>query len=676
MATTFVKYRTDYATPLENFLQQFISALKESRFEFACSMFNSSPVLKASTTLSDAYDLADKYGLEATTNLSCILQALESAGFCKAQRNSYSAFDRVLCGIAWLLQRIVKRENAGQERVQWDLLYQSHTKMKSRLGLAQEVLRCIEALHFLCPVAIQPHQLLLQDFGDIETVHKLVLWLIREGQDVQHLEEIRHERAYLKVLCPQNESQSLVKEVETVLDAFAPRRRWQFIASEEEVEDSEDALIQRCLLEYGERATDVVDEAELSMETNEKEVTHVDIMAQIASQAAEIATTGTLKYRGRWMRSLGRKSNGLQAVEFNRRYLKAMKQATEAQQVLVSQHREREAKILQHVILIPNDEQDSVQGRIESSIQSPSHLLRVQLKEHDVQVRRLIQEKKNLNTKIMENKTQAAALDETLSKLKLDIAEAEEKTPADGKSQAHVAELSHLVIKNEVLKREKNEVRNNCRVELEALRNRIEKLRLHVTDDASVQGAGALRLAKIKQSHVKMAVKHKDMRIAAAKQDRALHLKMKQIDEIPTRFELVQYEKRFLELYNEVALTLDETRKYYCVYNTLKTTHEFLEKEVSLLNSISENIDVAMASKTATQAFFMQTENIIQNVQSIMAKQQSARNDHQADVETLDGRYQFLLEQERLYVNAIRKFQKECEKNERLAAQLEKSDQN
>ena len=51
------------------------------------------------------------------------------------------------------------------------------------------------------------------------------------------------------------------------------------------------------------------------------------------------------------------------------------------------------------------------------------------------------------------------------------------------------------------------------------------------------------------------------MKLAAAKQTRAVYLKMKQIDEIPIRIELVQYETRFVELYDEVALTLDETRK-------------------------------------------------------------------------------------------------------------------
>ena len=52
------------------------------------------------------------------------------------------------------------------------------------------------------------------------------------------------------------------------------------------------------------------------------------------------------------------------------------------------------------------------------------------------------------------------------------------------------------------------------------------------------------------------------------------------IDDVPTRTELIQYERRFVELYQQVAWKLEETRKYYDMYNTLETTLTFLQKEV------------------------------------------------------------------------------------------------
>lgn len=53
------------------------------------------------------------------------------------------------------------------------------------------------------------------------------------------------------------------------------------------------------------------------------------------------------------------------------------------------------------------------------------------------------------------------------------------------------------------------------------------------------------------------------------------------IDDTPTRTELIQYEKRFVELYQQVAWKLEETKKYYDLYNTLDTSLGFIQKEVS-----------------------------------------------------------------------------------------------
>ena len=36
-----------------------------------------------------------------------------------------------------------------------------------------------------------------------------------------------------------------------------------------------------------------------------------------------------------------------------------------------------------------------------------------------------------------------------------------------------------------------------------------------------------------------------------------------------SRAELVQYERRFVEVYEQIAANLEETRRYYTKYNTL-----------------------------------------------------------------------------------------------------------
>lgn len=651
----------------------------------------------------DVYELADAYGSDAAARLSKILRHLERVGFAKARANEWSAFDRILSGVAWVLQQIVTREDATVGRVQWDALFQSHTKMKPRLGFTQEVVKRIEALPYACPVQIQPHQLLLQDFGDIGAVHRLVTWLVDQQQSATpHLDAIRKHRKYQGVLDREDklsEPKPLKKDVLYLQNAFKPRRKWQYMASEDWKNEPEDALIQRCLLEYGERVcVAVLDDGKAPSAATESfgsAVGGVDgkppnLMAQLASQAAAAATAGATLTKSRpgsggrngRRRASSKRFVDPQAADFEIQYQKAMKQAIAEQQKLLNKQKEREIQLLQQVVLVSEGDESELLGSVATEVAAGSVATykarssvqleneRVALQEHEAQVQQLIEAKRVLEVQTQEAQDQATAVSQTIASIEQEIAQLDVKEAQDRSAQPLLATLKNLVIQNETLKRQKNEFRVKCRAELEKLHTRIAQLKLQAEEDLVNQDEETLRLNEIEQMHAQMAAKHKEMKVALARQTREVQLKMRQIDEVPTRIELIQYEKRFLELYEEVALTLDETRKYFCTYNTLQTTQEFLEREISLINSISENFDVAMSSKAATQAFFTQLEGIIQNVQGTVTKQQTQRGDHQKNVETLDSKYQLLLEKERTYVNAIREFQKECEKNEKLSARL------
>jgi hypothetical protein len=67
--------------------------------------------------------------------------------------------------------------------------------------------------------------------------------------------------------------------------------------------------------------------------------------------------------------------------------------------------------------------------------------------------------------------------------------------------------------------------------------------------------------------------------------------------------ELIQYERRFVELYELVSEKLIETRKYYAMYNTLEDTHRYMTNEVSLLESIAQNFPKSIQSAKGTSLF-------------------------------------------------------------------------
>ena len=88
------------------------------------------------------------------------------------------------------------------------------------------------------------------------------------------------------------------------------------------------------------------------------------------------------------------------------------------------------------------------------------------------------------------------------------------------------------------------------------------------------------KLRDLQDLHEKISSKHGKMRQVLADANlEAAHLQ-RAIDDCPTRTELIQYERRFVELYQQVSWKLDETRKYFDIYNTLETTLTFIQKEV------------------------------------------------------------------------------------------------
>lgn len=79
------------------------------------------------------------------------------------------------------------------------------------------------------------------------------------------------------------------------------------------------------------------------------------------------------------------------------------------------------------------------------------------------------------------------------------------------------------------------------------------------------------------------------VRLRLARATRTAASLQRQLDDVPGRAELAQYQRRFLELYSQVAAKHKETKQFYTLYNTLSDTKLYMGKELTLLDSILEN---------------------------------------------------------------------------------------
>lgn len=143
-------------------------------------------------------------------------------------------------------------------------------------------------------------------------------------------------------------------------------------------------------------------------------------------------------------------------------------------------------------------------------------------------------------------------------------------------------EIKDLILQNEKLKQDEILFKENCTKIIEGLHKKIEEAEalaampdddLTEFDDILANEEETLRLC----------------RLQLAKKNRAVISLQRQLDNIPDSTELAQYQKRFLELYNNISFKHKETKQFYALYNSLNDTHLYLDKELTLLNSIYDN---------------------------------------------------------------------------------------
>uniref|UniRef100_A0A8C2XB01 Coiled-coil domain-containing protein 93 n=1 Tax=Cyclopterus lumpus TaxID=8103 RepID=A0A8C2XB01_CYCLU len=141
-----------------------------------------------------------------------------------------------------------------------------------------------------------------------------------------------------------------------------------------------------------------------------------------------------------------------------------------------------------------------------------------------------------------------------------------------------------------------------------------------------------------------------------ARRNREIAILQRKIDEVPSRAELTQYQKRFIELYSQVSATHKETKQFFTLYNTLHDKKVYLEKEVNLLNSIHDNFHQAMSSSAAKEQFLRQMEQIVEGIKQSRIKMEKKKQENKMRRDQLNDEYLELLDKQRLYFKTVKDF--------------------
>uniref|UniRef100_A0A671T8Q6 Coiled-coil domain-containing protein 93 n=1 Tax=Sinocyclocheilus anshuiensis TaxID=1608454 RepID=A0A671T8Q6_9TELE len=239
----------------------------------------------------------------------------------------------------------------------------------------------------------------------------------------------------------------------------------------------------------------------------------------------------------------------------------------------------------------------------------------------------------------------------------------------DVESQADsgfLEKLRALVAMNENLKHQEQTFRSHCREEMTRLQQNIEELKLEYGEGGDEKKEMNML---IDQQYTADREKLQKIRLLMARRNREIAILRRKIDEVPSRAELTQYQKRFIELYSQVSATHKETKQFFTLYNTLDDKKVYLEKEVNLLNSIHDHFQ-AMASSGSKEQFLRQMEQIVEGIKQSRIKMEKKRQENKMRRDQLNDEYLELLDKQRLYFKTVKDFKEECRKNEMLLSKL------
>lgn len=283
-----------------------------------------------------------------------------------------------------------------------------------------------------------------------------------------------------------------------------------------------------------------------------------------------------------------------------------------------------------------------------------------QLDEKQVEIERVSETIKNINQRF-------DALKETESSFQANLKELEEyEVNVDKKS---VDKLQKLVVINDELKQKEQEFKKGCKKELADIEAELEKLKDSLVNESSSEDRE--RQSKINEQYETAKNKMHTLRLKNAKRNREISTLKRKLDEIPSRIELSQYQKRFVELYNQISAVHTQTKQFFIFYNVLEDKKHYMNKEINLLNSIFEQFNRAMSSQANREQFVKQLETIVEGIKINLNKVENKRSDLKLKCDDLNDQYNVLIEKKRVYYKTLRDFQEECKKNEILLAKNE-----
>eukprot|EP00730_Choanoeca_flexa_P013648 TRINITY_DN5556_c0_g2_i1.p1 TRINITY_DN5556_c0_g2~~TRINITY_DN5556_c0_g2_i1.p1 ORF type:complete len:613 (+),score=207.05 TRINITY_DN5556_c0_g2_i1:119-1957(+) len=573
---------------------------------------------------------------EQSVKLNQTVDLLLAAGYFRARIKGLAPFDKVVGGMVWCI-------TASNVDVNVDLLFQENSTIGQKIALTEKIVAVLPRMK--CPHRIEPHQIQGLDFVHI---YPVVQWLVKKAFETRE-ERARIIRDRAIFAFKQHDESPEMAETEaelpkaitatrSILEQYGPKRAYKAPTSARD----EETRVQTTLLEYGKRyglrrkaapkddkqaaaAASLGGEEEAEAAQAEEE-RHIDALLGKMTQAGE----GDV--------DKSRIGSILETDAISK--LTEEYQAHAAQQAAADDSRKGGAVAHKRAVSTLTKQLEAVESELAT-----------------VQAQR--------DVAAQEHAQAQQQLDQALEKqIELD-AEARRLDEAEGdeNNKPIIAKLRHLLDNHDGIKQQLADFKTTCGSEMERLTQQIDQLKSQGVEHIDDERAKAVR-AQFEEESAKLD----KARVIVGRRNRKIAYLERKLDSVPSRGELKQYQRRFVELYEQINAKHRETQDYYALYNTLADTLTYSKKEHSLLESISETFPKAMQSSGNRKQFLEQLSNIVEGINTNKAKLQEQHEAARSNRDALSESFLDLVEQERLYHKKVKEYEKDMAKN----AELEK----
>uniref|UniRef100_A0A1X7TSN4 Coiled-coil domain-containing protein 93 n=2 Tax=Amphimedon queenslandica TaxID=400682 RepID=A0A1X7TSN4_AMPQE len=587
---------------------------------------------------------------EQNVKLSESIDLLLAAGYFRARIKGLSPFDKIVGGMTWCIQTC-------NFDVDVDLLFQENSTIGQKIALTEKIVAVLPRMK--CPHRLEPHQIQGLDFIHI---YPVIQWLVKRaietkeemGDYIRSYSESQFNKYHTT---PKDRQFNDMKPTATgsigdVKSIYKPQRQYRRPASVKE--SDEETQVHSTLLEYGRRygfgrsvPTQKSDddkrkavagalgggEAEGDKSERQREEEEKRIKALMKGMASA-GTDDTLS--SAMVGSIvGMQSSEILQVASEYEVKRAdLESAQPSEKVLGAQSHLRLVTGLQKQIASFEKKCSEVQAK-HDELYSEYTEAQEELAEVIKRKERIAREMEKLNE--MENEENAEVLNQ----------------------------LRSLVSMNESLKKQETQFKAHCKEEKERLSGLIAQLKHG--DDESEDSERVTSLKTLLQTDQEKLQK---IRTLLARKNREIAQLQRKIDEIPSRAELTQYQRRFIELYSQVSSMLTETKQYFTLYNTLEDQKAYMEKEVGILTSIHEKFDLAMSSDKNKELFLQQVQQILDGIKQDKEQLGQRCVEERKEKDRLTTIHLDLIDKQRKYYKTVKDFQEECRKNETLLSKI------